>query len=983
MNRRTKRPSRLRRGLSPLIERLEGRALLSTFTVTNPNDDASVGSLRWAIGQSNATAGPNTINFHIADAGVQTIAITSALPAITVPVTIDGTTEPGYGTTPVIELNGAGAGTSVDGLDIKAGNTTIKGLAINSFSREGINLTVAGDDTIVDDFLGTDPSGTVAKANKLDGIFVQSPSYQNTIANDLISGNTIHGIYLDGQNGPGSYPVTFGNLIEGNLIGTDVTGKKWLGNGQSGVFVLNAPSTTIGGTTPASRNVISGNADGLSLLENSDNTLIEGNYLGTDITGGASLTNIPANAPSVDGIILRGISYSTIGGTAAGAGNVISANTNYGIDCFVIGSEAIAIQGNLIGTDATGTKPLGNTRAGVNIGGPASVTVGGTVAGAGNVISGNLDDGLNFSGCAGLVVQGNYIGTDITGTKPLGNGGDGIQASQEGIIIGGTMAGAGNIIANNGLTNVFDHSGVVINSRNVGVVSDSIYNNYNLGIQLNGGANDIQAAPVLTSAVSMNTTSTISGTLTSLPGTYTLQFFSTPGLDHSGNAEGETFLGTASVTVAGSQTSFTLGIPSGFTPGTLISATATNASNNTSQFSKPVTGTGMGDAGGAPTIVGLGSPSSVAAGRDVTDTFTISNTHSITDSGVVFSDTIPAGTNFGSGTTSTGVPVVLSGGVATAAIGTLSAGQSVTVTIVLATSNAAIPSFINVGGVAATTPMVQPGTDTAAVTTTVTTSSDLSVSIVDGGSPPAGGPLDYTISVTNNGPDDDTNVILSDTLPAGVPYIGASSSQGTFSQTNDVFTANLGTLIEGVTAFVTIHLKPIVPGTVVDSATVGGDLPDPILANNQATFSVVVLPSADLAVSIAEVTYQPLATGPLDYQVTVTNNGPNPDTNVILTDTLPAGVPLHRGFLDPRDGQSDLRDRHGDARHPGPRHNRHRHDPPEAGRIGIGRRHRHGGRRLARPGFGEQPIRARQYRPARREPGRHGLDFGRAGGRWQ
>ncbi len=273
------------------VERIEGRILLATFMVTNTNDDTNMGSLRFAIGQSNATPGANTIQFSIANSGVQTISLLSALPAITVPVTIDGTTEGGYAGKPLIELNGAGAGTAVDGLDISAGNTTVKGLAINRFTGEGISLSVAGTDTITKDFLGTDPTGTIAEGNKLDGLLVQFNSNNNTITGNLISGNTNNGIYLNGQSFGMNNPATSGNLITGNLIGTDITGTVVVSNGEDGVYVQNAPMTTIGGTTPAARNVLSGNGTGMELYDNSDGSVIEGNYIGTDITGSVALGN--------------------------------------------------------------------------------------------------------------------------------------------------------------------------------------------------------------------------------------------------------------------------------------------------------------------------------------------------------------------------------------------------------------------------------------------------------------------------------------------------------------------------------------------------------------------------------------------------------------------------------------------------------------------------------------------------------------------
>ena len=122
----SRRPSAARPGL----EALEDRMLLSTFFVTNVNDSGA-GSLRQAILNANQHAGLDTIAFNIAGSGVHTIALKSAFPTITDSVVIDGSTQPGYAGKPLIELDGAAAGTGVDGLHISAGYSTVRGLVIN------------------------------------------------------------------------------------------------------------------------------------------------------------------------------------------------------------------------------------------------------------------------------------------------------------------------------------------------------------------------------------------------------------------------------------------------------------------------------------------------------------------------------------------------------------------------------------------------------------------------------------------------------------------------------------------------------------------------------------------------------------------------------------------------------------------------------------------------------------------------------------
>src|SRR5262249_31140106 len=149
-----------------------------------------------------------------------------------------------------------------------------------------------------------------------------------------------------------------------------------------------APQTQIGGTTVSSRNIISANVKGGVDLGYGDFSQVQGNYIGPDVTGTTALGS------QGTGIIFTNGSNDLIGGTATGAGNVISGNSGKGIDCFVIGSENEKIQGNLVGTDATGTMPLGNGNDGIYISGPSNVLIGGAVAGARNIVSSNSGTGI-------------------------------------------------------------------------------------------------------------------------------------------------------------------------------------------------------------------------------------------------------------------------------------------------------------------------------------------------------------------------------------------------------------------------------------------------------------------------------------------------------------------------------------------------------------------------------------------------------------
>ncbi|TMG52142.1 MAG: right-handed parallel beta-helix repeat-containing protein [Chloroflexi bacterium] len=226
----------------------------ASFVVTN-TADSGPGSLRQAILDANATPGPDTISFAIPGAGTHTISLLSPLPFVSDPAVIDATSQPGYAGTPLIELDGSAAGQNANGFDVLADNT-VRGFVINRFSGSGIFLH-GGSNLIAANYLGTDASGTAARANGGFGVLAIDSANNvigGTLAADrnVISGNT-HGIYITGT-------LSVGNLIQGNFIGTDRTGHAAIGNvPYHGVTIDGASNNTIGGPTPGARNVISGN----------------------------------------------------------------------------------------------------------------------------------------------------------------------------------------------------------------------------------------------------------------------------------------------------------------------------------------------------------------------------------------------------------------------------------------------------------------------------------------------------------------------------------------------------------------------------------------------------------------------------------------------------------------------------------------------------------------------------------------------------
>ncbi|MFO8100673.1 MAG: CSLREA domain-containing protein, partial [Dehalococcoidia bacterium] len=602
-------------GLSTLLFLiLAANAAANTYTVDTTNDsDNTCGdgdcSLREAINEANSNSGTDTIEFAISGTGPFTIQPASALPDITDPIIIDGYSQPGASPNTLaqgndavlmIELDGSGAG-SVDGLHITAGCSTIKGLAINSFGDDGIQLDTAGANLIEGNFIGTDASGTSDLGNSCNGILIDSGTHNiigggSPSKRNLLSGNNHNGIRIQGGSGAevlgnyigtsasGSadlgnnydgvyiYSSTTGNriggtgsgegnlisgnnsdgisisssdenIIQGNIIGLEASGTSKLMNTSNGIYLTNSPENTIiGGTSPAARNIISGNgSDGIEAygLSTAGNGIrITGNYIGTDITGTVRLGNY-------SGVHLNKSSHVKVGGTGTGAGNLISGNS-YGI---IMGADGYThadnniIQGNLIGTNASGTLSLYNStgiRLSVNT---HHNVIGGTSTAARNIISGN-NTGIYTGDAENTLIQGNYIGTDITGSNPLGNTNYGIILTQnytsKSNTIGGTAAAAANIIAYNGVgIAMTDRPPYGAPTQNA-ILGNSIHSNTGLGIDLHNdgvtandpgdadsGENMFQNFPSLTAATVCGGTTTIEGILDSTPSTqFRLEFFS-------------------------------------------------------------------------------------------------------------------------------------------------------------------------------------------------------------------------------------------------------------------------------------------------------------------------------------------------------------------------------------------------------------------------------------------------------------------------
>ena len=491
------------RRVRPNLESLEGRQLLAIVVTTTA--DKGAGSLRQAIIDANASTTPSTIEFNIGSGGPQSILPITPLPALSNAITIDGTSQPGYSGTPIIQLGGSQIkdpmtlSTGSNGLLIKSGNCTIRGLVINNFNGNGIEIEGGGK-----------------------------------------------------------------NLIAGDYIGTDISGQISFPNAGDGIFTINSRSNTIGGTTAADRNLISGN-------------------------GGSGI-------------------------------DIISTTNN------VVGSNII--QGNFIGTDATGLGGLGNTYDGITLNTTSNNTVGGISASAGNTIA--------------------Y------------NGGSGVKVGD-----------------------FYSYSGQQLFNA---IVSNSITTNGNLGIDLQYGANNPVQSAVLSSAYpSASGNTIIEGSFNATPDTqYNLQFFSNFVSSFSGSGEGRTLIGEAVVTTDGQgRAAFTSTLPIHINPGNVLSATATSPGGSTSTFfhNTSVTSAASADL----SIAQYPNLGQVTTGSPVTYTIVVSNNGPSRAQGVTVVDTLPANSHVGNVTTNQGTFTQANGAI-TFNIGTLDSNSSVNLTVPVTTN---------------------------------------------------------------------------------------------------------------------------------------------------------------------------------------------------------------------------------------------------------------------------------------------------------
>lgn len=462
--------------------------------IINANNDDQSGSVDCIAGN-----GIDTIVFS----GAFSIALQTALPPITEQLTIDGYSgSPGGATantavspapfngTLTIEIDGSAIPRQADPnldppgdcIDIDGANSTIiRGLVVNRCGNSGIRVFNSNTVLIEGSYIGTDTTGLIDQGNGRDyavscagsGVLAEASNHltvggTSPAQRNIVAGNQCNDIYI--QNEADNANPSENNTIQGNYIGTGANGTTALPTGYTegtgnGLLFGNSHNDQIGGTATGTMNVF-GSSDeyGVSFRDGCTGSVVEGNYIGTDYTGNATMSHALGTGNISAGIHIGTVTTGgftraphdiRVGGTTSAARNIISGNTNVGghvpggilIDD---GAYAITAQGNYVGTTQDGLTALANEGHGVEVSGSDNNFIGGTVSGARNVLSGNGYAGLALS-ASGTLAQGNYIGLNSAGTAVIANSGGPFSAAViidgDDNTLGGTTTGARNFIS--------------------------------------------------------------------------------------------------------------------------------------------------------------------------------------------------------------------------------------------------------------------------------------------------------------------------------------------------------------------------------------------------------------------------------------------------------------------------------------------------------------------------------------------------------
>lgn len=591
-----------------------------------------------------------------------------------------------------------------------------------------------------------------------------------------------------------------GNVIEGCFLGTDATGLAAQPNGQAGILITNSGGNAatglggnlIGGVTPAARNVISGNAGKGIAIDGaaSDVNTIQGNFIGVDSTGAAALGN------SGIGIYVQDGEKTLIGGIIAAARNIISANS-LGMQIYhsTVGTR---IQGNYLGTNAAGNGALGNRDGGADIRGDFSVLgVDAAGVGMGNVISANLGaPGVLLTG-NGSTIAGNIIGADATGKLRLGNAGQGIYiTSAANVKIGGTTAAARNVISANGQEGI----SIATDAHHITVQGNHIGADIGGTLDLGNGKSTGGGIGVAI----LGSDNTIGGATPGAGNVIAFNYVYGVWLSHGGVRN----------TIRGN--SIFANKSGGGGNGIGISIVGGPLSNDS----------GDGDAGtnnqqNHPVIT-----SATTAGPNTIITGTLDSIGGIDYELDFYASDLADPTGYGEG------QIYLGSTTVTTQPQTHLASFNVTFPVSTAGKVITATATDDIGNTS------EFSTVLAAIGGSV---ADLAIQQSESADPVVlGNDVTYTLTVTNHGPNTAADVVLSQTLPAGVALESLQVSQGLWFVAEGNVTCGLGELAAGASATVVMTFHPSAAGAIAHTWSVSTATFDPTPGNDQITEETTV-----------------------------------------------------------------------------------------------------------------------------------------------
>jgi len=475
----------------------------ATFTVTNANN-AGVGSLRWAMTNAMASAAPREVLFNIPGAGPHVISVSQILPTITNALLIRGDTQPGFTNTPLVQILGSAVEPAVTtGLQIPGSSVLVRGLRFTGFRLVAIDIygtqapgaqiqgcvidqntsgisvftpisgnpTIGGSlasnrnviinntsngivildsiATIRGNYIGVDADGVTPAGNGEYGIQLKyadgSLIEGGPAFPQVISGNKLAGIFL--SQSPGFSDFSDNNIIRGNMIGTDISGTISVSNGV-GIRILGGSGNVVGGTTAVARNIIAGNsASGVTIegITFIGQTANENRIIGNYIGLGADGETV---LPNYYGVNILDTERNRIGGTGAGEGNLFGGATFYSVLIQSVHkyAQTNTVQGNWFGLSVS-TQVLDVGQTGINIGNSSNNVIGGTTSAARNYFGGGTGIYINGTNSRNNQIIGNWIGVKPDGTYALINayGIDIFNAQNN--EVGGTTADRANTIS--------------------------------------------------------------------------------------------------------------------------------------------------------------------------------------------------------------------------------------------------------------------------------------------------------------------------------------------------------------------------------------------------------------------------------------------------------------------------------------------------------------------------------------------------------